>query len=589
MNPFSIRNYRGAPTFFKNNTPIFPLLFWQTEIEEEDARAFSAAGIELFSFFRSIPHYDHPYWIGENQYDYSRIDTALRHFHQLLPKAYCIPRIYVSAPDWWLQEHPEERCRFFKEAPDSRYEGLLQGTLHESFASERWKKEMGEAFRLLIRHIAEADYASCVIGIHICNGITGEWHCWSPQLRPDTSLAMERYYGHPIPPPEMRDPQYYRIQQNTAVDAIDHFCQIVKQESDFLTVVFYGYMPDMPNSAQWGIEGDHRAVSRLLNLKSVDILSAPHSYERRAVGQDGYFRHYPASVALHNKLFIDEGDDRTWLDGRVNNGVEYVPAKGSPVDCEESLAILRREFGNMLTHNIGMWFMDLNGGNFHDKKLMEEIARLKRWGDYSMRLPRKRIAEVAVIISPESEFNLPPRGCEGNLLSEQLYNMQIGELCRSGVPFDLYLTSDLTSLELKKYKIIVGLDVRFLSSQENAQLTRLLNSNQCTFFYFRPPENPQEAFVSLPPGTELIPTISARELRTRFAEAGAHVYLSCDDVFSVSESAIMIHAVTTGDKCLTLPRKRRLIDLISNEVQIVDRLMFHMQHGETKLFLLENP
>ena len=95
--------------------------------------------------------------------------------------------------------------------------------------------------------------------------------------------------------------------------------------------------------------------------------------------------------------------------------------------------------------------------------------------------------------------------------------------------------------------------------------------------------------ISLPPGTELIPTISARELRTRFAEAGAHVYLSCDDVFSVSESAIMIHAVTTGDKCLTLPRKRRLIDLISNEVQIVDRLMFHMQHGETKLFLLENP
>ncbi len=206
-----------------------------------------------------------------------------------------------------------------------------------------------------------------------------------------------------------------------------------------------------------------------------------------------------------------------------------------------------------------------------------------------MRLSRKRVAEIAVIISPESEFHLPPRGCKGNLFSEQLYNTQIGELCRCGAPFDLYLTSDLTSSELKRYKIIVGLDVRFLSSEENTQLTHLFRSGERTFFYFRPFENPQEAFASLPPGIELPPPIPARELRAKFAAAGAHVYLSSDDVISVSESAVMIHAVTAGTKCLTLPRKRRLTDLISNEVQTADRLMFQMQHGETKLFLQENP
>lgn len=587
MNPFSIRNYRGAPTFFKNGVPIFPLLFWQTEIDERDAKAFSAAGVELFSFFRSIPHYDHPYWIGEDQYDFSAIDAALHRFHRLLPEAYCIPRIYVSAPDWWLRQHPEELCGFDRETPRTRYEGLWQGTLHESFASERWKTEMGEAFRRLIRHIAQADYAGCVAGIHICNGITGEWHCWSPQLRPDTSAAMARRYGRPIPPPEKRGPRYYRIQQNAAVDAIDHFCRIVKEESDFLTVVFYGYTPDMKNSVPWSIEGDHRAASRLLRLKSVDLLSAPHSYERRAVGQDGYFRHYPASVALHGKLFIDEGDDRTWLDGRESNGVEYVKADGNPADCEESLAILRREFGNMLTHNIGMWFMDLNGGNFHDERLMREIARLKRRGDESMQLSRKRAAEVAVILSPESEFHLPPRGSEGNLLSEQLYNTQIGELCRCGVPFDLYLAGDLGSPRLKKYKIIVGLDVRFLTARRNAQLKQLLNSGPHAFFYFRTPESPDAAFAALPPGTELIPTTPARELRERFAAAGAHVYLSSDDVFSASESAVMIHAVTTGDKCLTLPGKRQVTDLISDEVRTAERLTFPMRRGETRIFLLK--
>lgn len=66
MNLFSIRPHRGAPALFKRDTPVFPLFFWQTELQERDAAAFSAAGIELFSFFRSIPHYEHPYFVAEN-------------------------------------------------------------------------------------------------------------------------------------------------------------------------------------------------------------------------------------------------------------------------------------------------------------------------------------------------------------------------------------------------------------------------------------------------------------------------------------------------------------------------------------------
>jgi len=54
MNPFTVRNHRGAPTFFKNGEPIFPLLFWQTEILERDAHAFFDAGVEIFNFFRTI-------------------------------------------------------------------------------------------------------------------------------------------------------------------------------------------------------------------------------------------------------------------------------------------------------------------------------------------------------------------------------------------------------------------------------------------------------------------------------------------------------------------------------------------------------
>ena len=97
---------------------------------------------------------------------------------------------------------------------------------------------------------------------------------------------------------------------------IDHFCRIVKEESDgkLLTSVFYGYTQD----ENWPIENDHRAISKLLRLESVDMLSAPHTYRRRRLGEDAGSRQYLASAALHGKLFIDEGDDQTHLERQKN-------------------------------------------------------------------------------------------------------------------------------------------------------------------------------------------------------------------------------------------------------------------------------
>ena len=612
MNPFTIQNHQGAPTFFKSGKPIFPLLFWQTEIQERDAQAFFNAGVEIFSFFRSIPHYDHPYWTGEGQYDFSRIDAAIRDFHRQLPRAYCIPRIYVSAPDWWLEKNPEELCGFAVDTPRTRYEGRWQGSFHESFASEKWKQEMGEAFRLLIRHMKSSDYADCIAGIHIANGITGEWHLWSPQLRPDTGVCMQKRYGRPIPPPEKRDASYYRCLHEATADAINHFAGIVKEESDFLTAVFYCYTPDMSNQLDWSLEGDHRAAALVHRLTNIDMISAPHTYARRQPGGDGYFRNFAASAALHGKLFIDEGDDRTYLDGREGNGVEHVNGF-VPENRDHSMQIIRREFGNMLTHNIGMWYMDLNGGNFHDDRIMEEIARLKRWGDYSMQLPRTRNAEIAVIASPESEFYLPPRGMPGNEKYADRYINQIGELCRTGAPFDFYVSADLESDVMEHYKVIFCLDGLALNEKERQRLHELQNSNR-TFLWFhdagaivdgkRSLDNSREltgldmdeTVSSSPvkhefPGWTSIdlgePTVPAETLRDIFRKAGCHIYLESDDVFSASDSALMIHAASDGEKRITLPESCRVTNIVSGEIlNGVQCFTIGMKFGETALFLL---
>lgn len=57
-----VDDWRGAPALFHDGKPVPPILFWQWEMQEPDAKALSRAGIGLFSMFGSFGHYAHPYF-----------------------------------------------------------------------------------------------------------------------------------------------------------------------------------------------------------------------------------------------------------------------------------------------------------------------------------------------------------------------------------------------------------------------------------------------------------------------------------------------------------------------------------------------
>ena len=229
---FSIDKNSNPPRLLKNGKPVFPMLFWQTSIEEIDGRAFSEAGVEVFTFTRSFQAYEHPFWIGENTYDFTFFDGEIEKFRRACPGKYCIPRVFVSAPYWWLEKHPEECCRYAVPTEIYRHgldRELTQGTLHESFASERWKQEMGEALRMLIRHIRSSDHADCVIGLHLAGGHCGEWHYWGGPKKADVSAPMQAYTRDADPTPENRNWDFYDRFFQAEYDAIIHFARIVKR------------------------------------------------------------------------------------------------------------------------------------------------------------------------------------------------------------------------------------------------------------------------------------------------------------------------------------------------------------------------
>ena len=632
---FSVDSRNIPPQLLKNGVPVYPMLFWQSPIEERDGRAFSEAGIELYTFGKSYPAYEHPYYVAEDTYDFSWFDSQMELFRRACPGKYCIPRIFINAPYWWLEKHPEECCQFAASTDIYRHQEpgkpLAQGTYHESFASELWKRDMGNAFRMLIRHIKESDYAESVVGIHIANGHCGEWHYWgSSEIKPDISAPMKAYTKDADSTPEGRNWEFYDRFFEAEYDAISHFARIVKEETngEYLTAVFYCYITGN------GLENAHGAAEKLLKSPDIDIISAPHDYSTRFPGGSAYFRCFPASVAAHGKLFIDEADDRTCFS--LEKYDPLTPGKLGGSTLEESVMVIRREFGYALTHNAGLWYMDHNGNGFHSDELMAEVANLHAWGVKAMKTPRPRCSEVALIYDMRGNYYLPKCYKEELLPYNFMSSGRFGNLCRAGAPFDVYLAGDVTLPEISKYKVIIFVNL-LAPTPEVREAIEALKGNGRTLIWsyssglydennnpdgmnmksltgldgFRvvesvefPESGYQKACVQSPGVLPLAaeqnfkdwrsvytwnPDLSIEMLRREYERAGVWNYLETPDTLTVSSGALMIHAKDGGVKTIRLPEKKVVTDITLNrELGECETFRLELKANETRIFLLDN-
>lgn len=517
--PVTVGAHHGAPALIVDGKPEFPVLIFQTVLTEKEPPALRSEGFRVFSLVGNDAVFGMSTgWVGDGQYDYRECDAALRTFAERVPDGYCIPRVLVSAPAWWLDKHPEESVRFASGVgwKDNEW----GGTKHESFASRLWRQESGEALRRLVQHILESPYRDRVAGIHVAGGIYGEWHNWSAPDLPDTSEPMrqaliehvrrkcrgdlpalrhawrgERLTFETIRIPSadeqhtgdvgmFRDParrrpviDYCECLHAENFEAVEHFCRIVKAESGgrLLSMALYGYVPDL----NWPQAGDHRAGARAMRSSAIDILASPHTYGRRRLGEDGLFRHFPAAAVLHGKLFLDEADDRTHL-APTNWPARYAP------DMNASLQILRREFANALTRGCGLYYMDQSGTFFNDPQLIRELGRIRKWGERAMQLPRQSVADVAVISSLESGFYTTGRESGKDHVSQALYDAQIAELCRSGAPFDWYHIQDLAEKSLRPYRVYVFLDCFYLTALQRKAIERLKSDGRTLLWFYAP-------------------------------------------------------------------------------------------------------
>ena len=504
-----VSNFKGSPCLFINNKPLFPMILFEQEVCAKDAKTFQDAGVKLYSFIERVSFLDLG-WIDDYKSDFSIIDRVLKVNAERCPKGYLIPRIHLWAPGWWINKYPKETFKVFNK--DGKYRRS-----YESFTSELWKEQAGKALKRMIKHIMQSPYAKRVAGLTISAGESGEWH----QFGYDDSPSMLKYFRNYLKKKYNNDLKLFRKNWNndqitfdnaqipnkserekcdygifkdpakgrqvmdyneayhrSAVEAIDYFTKIAKEESNnkLFTIVLYGYMPDM----HWSTKHiHHRAAAMSHKLKYVDAFASPHSYYRRGPGQDGILRNYPASLALHNKLFIDEADDRTHLSFPKNFAT-------LANNLDESIQTLNRSFGNVVTANCGMWYMDHTSGKWYDDpKIRENFKKINQWANYSMTLPRKDVAEVAVISQAESEFYI------GGKLdwTANMYESRQGQnqdLAKAGAPFSRYFVEDLEDGLVPECKVYIFLDCFYLNDKQRKAIEKLKRDNKTLIWLYAP-------------------------------------------------------------------------------------------------------
>ncbi len=446
-----VKTERGGPRLFLNGEEIYPLFALSTHMYPT-IENFRRAGIDIY----------HPLigmrggWLGDNKYDWSKMDAFLGRLLELNPKAYFLPRLQLNTPSWWKEAYPDELLKFGQKTPENKYNLIKKRNLEASecgfyfkanaelweasYASELWRKDSADMLRDFASHIEKSPLKSRVIGYMPTTGCTGEWNAFGPDYLPDYSDPMRRACGGEMPDSKarlnttfglLRDPEkensvikFYRKYHDTIADTALMMCKALKEETNgrVLTGVFYGYLLEQVRIQ----EGGYLSMQKFLDSKYIDYIAGPYSYmpgnvtnekgiryttadgagnilgNARGVAGDGGFRMLTESLRRKGKLYFSEMDPSTHLD---KNPLQVIGGHGGDGSdtASGSLNILQRDLGQVFASGSGGWLYDFGPLNQAEKgwyssdKIINEISRFTKMGELRKKLDISPVAEIAAI------------------------------------------------------------------------------------------------------------------------------------------------------------------------------------------------
>ena len=524
--------FQGAPTIHLDGEPTPGVMKATFTHGPQSIEAFVKANVDLFSFDATPTENTTVLHClacetAPGVFHYEEFDERVMMVLRQHPNAYIMPRIFLSAPLWWLLDHPEACVTEEDLQGNHRRFDYLRGRPVPCWASEAWREYTCDRIRRLIEHIRKAPYASQVIGFELSSGTTQEWMGWgtNEEARTDfsqanrdgfrkwlakkyqTDEALQKAWkddtvvlatvelpthaeraARPDDAPDLRRTDlpadlkcvdYYAYTSEMTAETIEALCHAVKDGSDgrMLAGAFYGYVFELCGGTRL-LNSGHCATTDLLDNPDVDFLCAPISYCYRQVGGEGtpMQMNATASLKLHDKLWFVEVDMRT---SETNCPPDYA---GKAPDLAGDLLQQEKQAAFTLCNGLAQWWFDVGQISYENPVLMARIGELAQTiKDLTMTCDRTSAAQIAVVVDDKS---LPWARIPSEWPLENITYL-VPELERLGASVQYYYASDLDKLPESTRVILLTTSLAPSPAQVSA-LKRWQSSGRIIFYFHAP-------------------------------------------------------------------------------------------------------
>ena len=536
-----VRKVGARPRLFVDGKETVPLFYKSPsayKVQRSQFKDFSKAGVNVYfipyflgrGVYQTLPIGG---WTGKDQVDFSELDDILWKVLRSDPNGYIMLDLYTDPYVGWGAEHPddvvtnEKGQKAIVTAHDLRWGGEPQKSTGayaerygQSYVSAQLRQDTSKVLLQLDQYIKNSLPGKAVIGYYLDGGDDSQMFYWGDRTRQLTDYSkagvtafrnwLQVRYGDnaalqnawnkkdvtfetaEVPSGERRlkstfflDPKseqdiidYNRFHSEGTVDTRNIYAEALRK-SHGTPIILGGYY----SGPTVGVPS-HRATGYQLKSGQLDFITSVLGYfAPRLPGGPGKSHQAWGSLLLHDTIGLSEEDFRSWKTNPYGDPEKGIQFLGRVETAAESNATVRRDTGHMLALGQGAWWYDMDGGWFNDPSIMKAIkestdAFKKDFVDNSA--PR---ADVAVFID---EYSLDCINRQNTWTYQNAISEQIRQLNSSGVPYHLYLQSDVDNPNLPQYKLYVFLNAYHLSADELRAVEKLRGDGKTLCFMHAP-------------------------------------------------------------------------------------------------------
>ena len=558
-----------------------------------------------------------PVWRWFGKYDFDSLNKQYDDVLVVNPDAEFICMIDLNTPEWLYRQLSSE-CDSFN-------------MLSCACSNPEWIKATTEYLVTIVNHM-EARYGDRIKSYLLACGATDEWMDYSQNIagRNKTQAWKTWLKNHgkkevPIPAFEridkasfdnlIRDPakeqdiiDYAHFSGDLIADTVLNFARQTRSLIPKYRQIgmFFGYILELTKSRL--VSCGHIEYERLYSSPDIDFFISPGTYSDRPMGGGSGFMVPNGTRVLNGKGFLHEIDHRTpTYNVNLDEFVSIawmVPWK----DQAETNAGLKREFSLATINQTSLWCFDMWGGVFKTPDTLKVIEKGKKIWDQFTSNTFKSLAEVALVVDPQSARYLNDR----NENVQQIYQETRNKLNRMGAPFEVFSFNDLPRADLSGYRLIVFPGIFEVTPEKEEILNKyVFNNNRTVLFIYAPGisngKNLDSARVKeltgiafntvgvsklkgkgytsvyMPDYETLTPGI-LKEVATE-----AKVMIYCHDEVPVyaNERLVAIHMAVGGEKSISIPvHIRKVRELYTGQViPVIDhKISYKFSTPDTALF-----